>query len=165
MVLFTLLLNRPHVFANFMFDLNREIWQWKEQSLCHGKWFEPSGISYFFGVIVRVREVIFRKTVVGIKWSYVSYFVRAFILYGCLAPWVTKHVTVFHKFKCIINHSSFHHISLSQRVGTQNTLIALFITLLHYYWRDFFFPLFQTLFGLRKIAVSKGLEWLMHKCW
>ena len=28
------------------------------------KWFEPRGISYFFGVIVRVR-VVFRKTVVG----------------------------------------------------------------------------------------------------
>ena len=28
------------------------------------KWFEPKGISYFFGVIVRV-QVAFRKTVVG----------------------------------------------------------------------------------------------------
>ena len=30
----------------------------------HGKWFEPRGISYLFGVSVRVR-VVFRKTVVG----------------------------------------------------------------------------------------------------
>ena len=29
MVVFTLLLNRVHVFANFIFNLNRETWQWK----------------------------------------------------------------------------------------------------------------------------------------
>ena len=34
------------------------------ESKCHGKWFEPRGISYLFGVIVRVK-VVFRKTVVG----------------------------------------------------------------------------------------------------
>ena len=31
---------------------------------CHSKWFEPRGISYLCGVLVRVR-VVFRKTVVG----------------------------------------------------------------------------------------------------
>ena len=30
MVVLTLLLNRVHVFANFMFHLNRETWQWKK---------------------------------------------------------------------------------------------------------------------------------------
>ena len=29
-----------------------------------GKWFEPRGISYLFGVIVQVK-VVFRKTVAG----------------------------------------------------------------------------------------------------
>ena len=28
-VVFTLLLNRLHAFANFMFNLDREMWQWK----------------------------------------------------------------------------------------------------------------------------------------
>ena len=32
--------------------------------LQNGEWFEPRGISYLFGVIVRVK-VVFRKTVVG----------------------------------------------------------------------------------------------------
>ena len=36
----------------------------KLQKKHFGKWFEPRGISYLFGVIVRVK-VIFRKTVVG----------------------------------------------------------------------------------------------------
>ena len=27
------------------------------ESKCHGKWFEPRGISYLFGVIVRVKVV------------------------------------------------------------------------------------------------------------
>ena len=30
----------------------------------YGEWFEPRGISYLFGVIVRVK-VVFRKTVGG----------------------------------------------------------------------------------------------------
>ena len=33
-------------------------------SMEYGKWFEPRGISYLFGVIVQVR-IVFRKTVVG----------------------------------------------------------------------------------------------------
>ena len=36
MVVFTLLLNRVHVFAIFMFNLNTEPWQWKDQIL--GPW-------------------------------------------------------------------------------------------------------------------------------
>ena len=32
MVVFTLLLNRVHVFANFIFNLNRETWQWMDKT-------------------------------------------------------------------------------------------------------------------------------------
>ena len=36
----------------------------KNNTAVYGKWFEPRGISYLFGMIIQVK-VVFRKTVVG----------------------------------------------------------------------------------------------------
>ena len=48
----------PHVFGQYPLNILISTF------LFLGKWFEPRGISYLFGMIVQ-EKVVFRKTVVG----------------------------------------------------------------------------------------------------